>query len=332
MTALEQYKLLETTGLWRKTPESQRRDVIVSFGEASLVLSSMAGVALTHWSLAALSRLNPRETPAIYTPYSDGYETVEIEDDMMVEAVETVIAAIQSRAPRPWRLRKYLMLVMVFGIAALMVCWFPSALLRHTLSVVPQVTRVQIGDQLLSEIEVFTGSRCSAPEGMRALNRLRMRLVPDLRAVEILPTGLQETVHIPGGYILAGLPLLQAYDDPEVFAGYLVTEEYLSHQSDPLGVLLEYSGLVVTFQLLTTGEVPQKALSEYAEHILTRPQTALDISALVTQFRSAQLSAAAYARTIEMFELSALDPYPTGSPETVLGDGDWIMLQQICEN
>ncbi|HEX9857058.1 MAG TPA: hypothetical protein VGA75_01800, partial [Paracoccaceae bacterium] len=59
MTALKKYQKLESPGLWRDTPDAQRREVVVNFGEASLVLSDPRNdSALSHWSLPAVERLN----------------------------------------------------------------------------------------------------------------------------------------------------------------------------------------------------------------------------------------------------------------------------------
>jgi len=43
MTALEKYERLEATGLWRETTESQSIEVLVTFGNASLILSDFTG-------------------------------------------------------------------------------------------------------------------------------------------------------------------------------------------------------------------------------------------------------------------------------------------------
>ena len=45
MTALKQYQRLESVGVWRPDPEAQRRNVTVSFGDASLAISDNAGPA-----------------------------------------------------------------------------------------------------------------------------------------------------------------------------------------------------------------------------------------------------------------------------------------------
>ena len=50
MTALKEYARLESGGLWRADADAQRRDVIVSFGDATLVISDSAERALAHWS------------------------------------------------------------------------------------------------------------------------------------------------------------------------------------------------------------------------------------------------------------------------------------------
>ena len=71
MTALNEYDRLETTGLWRESPQAQRRDVHVSFGEASLIIRDRNDTALTHWSLSAVSRGNPGQRPALFHPGDD---------------------------------------------------------------------------------------------------------------------------------------------------------------------------------------------------------------------------------------------------------------------
>ena len=64
MTALKKYQRLESPGLWRDTPEAQRREVVVAFREATLVLSDpRTERALTHWSLPAVERREPRRLP-----------------------------------------------------------------------------------------------------------------------------------------------------------------------------------------------------------------------------------------------------------------------------
>jgi hypothetical protein len=39
MTAIKEFERLESLGLWRDLKDSQRREVVVSFGESTLVLT-----------------------------------------------------------------------------------------------------------------------------------------------------------------------------------------------------------------------------------------------------------------------------------------------------
>ena len=106
MTALKKYQKLESPGLWRDTPQDQRRNVVVSFGAASLILSDpKTDLALSHWSLPALERRNPGALPALYAPGHDASETLELDDADMIAALETVQAALATRKARPGRLR-----------------------------------------------------------------------------------------------------------------------------------------------------------------------------------------------------------------------------------
>ena len=88
--------------VWRQTPEAQRREVIVSFGDATLIIADgRSAHALTHWSMPALVRLNPGKRPAVYAPAEDGSEELEIEDATMIAAIEKVQAKIEARRPHP---------------------------------------------------------------------------------------------------------------------------------------------------------------------------------------------------------------------------------------
>ena len=95
MTVLAEYQRLEAEGVWRASRDAQRRDVTVSIGKATLTITAPNGTALTHWSLPAVVRLNPGETPAVFGPGRDPTETLEIAETEMVEAIDRVLSAIR---------------------------------------------------------------------------------------------------------------------------------------------------------------------------------------------------------------------------------------------
>ena len=337
MTALDKYQRLESTGLWRASPEAQRRDVIVSLGNATLVLTDRNETALAHWSLAALRRVNPRRLPALYSPDPDGIETLEIEDDLMIRSIEKVIGVIARDRPHPGRLRLAGVLIVGALVLATLVFWLPRELARHATSVVPDVTRTQIGDQLLVSIQRLSGRPCRSAPGLRALNALRRRVAPGMRRLVVLRSGVAGTWHLPGGIILLSRSLVEDHETPEATAGYVAAERLRFEGRDPLERLLRTAGPVTTVRLLTSGRISDEALATYAEHLLTAPPDPLDHEAVIAGFAEIGISTVPYAyaldisgeMTLPLIEADALRATPH---EPVLSDEDWGALQDICSS
>ena len=168
MTALDKYVRLESGGLWRAAPDEQRREVVVSFGDATLVISDPAGRPLSHWSLPALIRDNPGERPAIYVPDDEASEALEIAEDTMVAAIEEVRKALMKSRPKPGKLRHWVTGASVLVGLALAIFWLPGALMQQTLAVVPASKRIEIGAAILGHLQTNAGQACRTPDGVAA--------------------------------------------------------------------------------------------------------------------------------------------------------------------
>ena len=190
MTALKEYDRLESTGIWRESPDAQRRDVLISFGNAPLIIRDQTDTALAHWSLPAIERLNPGARPALFRPGSDAGEELEIDDDTLIDAIEKVRKTVARRRPHHGRLRLYIFAGITAGIAALAYFWLPNALVRHTVAVVPDSKRLAVGTSLLGHMTRLTGDTCRANLGAAALARLKARVLGDsLRKAYVVPSG-----------------------------------------------------------------------------------------------------------------------------------------------
>ncbi|MDJ0827575.1 MAG: hypothetical protein QNJ16_18960 [Rhodobacter sp.] len=336
MTALSEYQRLETPGVWRASAGDQRRDVMVSVGDATLVIYDMANRALAHWSLPAVERLNQGTRPALYRPGEDSPEELEIADDMMVDAIETVRRAIARRRPQPGRLRFFLLGGGLAAVLALAVFWLPDALVRHTAGVVPEAKRAELGARLLGDIRRVAGAPCETALGRRALNRLYARLLADRPGrLVVLPGGIAETAHLPGGLILLNRALVEDQEDPDAAAGYVLAEALRSEAQDPVETLLRATGPVTAFRLLTTGDVQDADLAVFAEVVMTAAPAAIDPETLLQRFAAAVVSSTPYAYALDIsgettLALIEADPVPPGGGRTVLADGDWVSLQGIC--
>ncbi|MEM6277197.1 MAG: hypothetical protein AAF714_09615 [Pseudomonadota bacterium] len=336
MTALKDYARLETSGLWRASPDAQRRNVGVSFGDATLVISDASGRALSHWSLAAVSRLNPKDRPAVFAADETAAETLEIEDADMIEAIGKVQRAIARARPKPGLLRWGILGASMASVAWLAFFWLPDALIDQAVTVVPDVKRAEIGAALLSRTSRMAGQPCADPFGTVALRRLQAAVAPG-ETLHVLRDSLATTTALPGGHILIGRSVLEDHDDVSVAAGYVVAEMTRARLYDPLRRILEVSGPLAAFRLLTTGALPEGTLDAYAETVLTAEPAPVPTEALLFAFRDRQVPARPYAyaqdvtgeKTIGLIEA---DPFEGVAPVAHLSDGEWLSLQSICES
>ncbi len=339
MTALREYQRLEASGLWRANPEAQRSEVVVSIGDATLVITDMRDTALAHWSIPAIERANPGKTPAIYHPDGDPGETLEIAADevQMIDAIEKLRTEVERRRPHPGRLRLIMVLLSFAVVGALAIFWLPGAVRQHAVSVVPDVKRAQIGAALLRHMQPVTGPPCRASGGSAALDRLAARLPsprPGGRLV-VVRNGVETTLHLPGGTILINRALVEDYDEPDVVAGFVIAERLRALRGDPLDRLLAHGGMMAAFRLLTTGDPGETALRRYAEYLLTRPAAPLEVQALLDGFKAAAVRSTPYAYAVDKSGESTLplieaDPFAAAAPDAVLSDSDWLRLQGVC--
>ena len=339
MTALSKYQRLEAAGLWRPHSDAQRTDVIVSIGDATLVITDLQDRALAHWSLAAVERSNPGTRPAIYHPDGDPEETLELAADEkeMIDAIEKLRGVIESGRAHPGRLRLISLLVIISAVIALSVLWLPKAARDHAANVVPQVKRAEIGEALLAHLQNVTGPACSETDADVALARLATRLpAPEGPGkLAVVRNGVNEAIHLPGGTILLSHTLVEDHEDADVLAGYIIAERLRVAIKDPLSDLLRFGGLTTSIRLLATGEVSDDILKLYGQHLLTVTPEPLTDQALLAGFEAWQVRSTPYAYAIDISGETTLglieaDPFAGTVPEPVISDADWLRLQGIC--
>ncbi len=337
MTALKDYDRLESSGIWRESAEAQRKDVGVTFGDASLILKDHTETALTHWSLPAIHRVNPGKRPALFKPAEDADEELEIDDDEMIDAVEKIRKTIEKRRPHTGRLRLAVSTAIIAAIAAIGIMWLPQALVRNTVAVLPESTRLAIGTTLLGHLTRLTGDTCRATLGTTALSRLKTRtLQSKLRKAYIVPElANRDTLTLPGRLLLLDATLVEDHDSPDVAAGFMLKALTDRRVADPMTPLLEAAGTKSTFRLLTTGQIDDAALKSYAETLLASAEPELMPDTLLAAFKSARVSATPFAYAIDVtgertLNLIEADPYRGSDAPRLLSDGDWISLQAIC--
>ncbi len=315
---------------------AQRRDVVVTIGDATLAIYDMKDTALAHWSLAAIERANPGQRPALFIPGADADEILEIDDETMIDAIERVRAAVERSRPREGRLRYYLTAAAVLTITALALFWLPGAMIRHTVRVVPDASRADIGATMLETIQRVAGRPCAAPGSETTLNALSDRVLgrKPVRLV-VLSRGVGFAEHLPGGYILLNRALIEDFEGPTPVAGFILAEDTRAMQTDPLERLLLKTGPMTAFRLLTTGALPVETLETYAESLLLTPPAPIEDDVLLARFAEAGIPSTPYAYALDVSGEDTLpliegDPVRPDLARPIMDDGTWVALQAIC--
>ena len=336
MTALKQYERLEALGLWRESSDAQLREVVVSFGAASLVLSDKNDMPLAHWSLAAVRALNPGDTPTVYAPTHDADETLEIDDKLMVEAIAKVSSSLKRQKPHPGRLRLILggfFLAVLIGFA---VFALPSVSANYAARVVPEAKQSLIGQNLLDQTSRLTGRPCDAPLGTAALSKMRDWLLDEQYQLHVVDMGARFSTHLPGKHILINRSLLEENSGPEVAAGFVLMELALAQETPPITALFNDIGVRGTLGFLANGTLPEAALAKFATKRLLGAYSRPDENRLLLLFAIAGLTSSPFAHALDN-SLTTTKTFVDQDPVAVdyqprLTDGDWIALQAICSN
>lgn len=338
MTALTEFQRLEAQGSWRQTPGARLREVVVSVGEATLILSDpKSEVPLSHWSLPAVTRLNPGEMPALYAPGAEGTdETVEIDDRLMIEAIERVQRAISAHRAHPGRLRGGLTVLAVAAMLAAAVIWLPDAIIRHAARIAPPAQARMIGEAVLADIERSAGAICTRASGQAVLDWSTSRLIGDGTLARIVPGPLNGALRLPGDLYVLGADLIEGQPGPEAAAGHLLAARLASDPEAVTQAALHHAGLRAALQMMTLGSLPQDAMQGYGEVLLSRAVPRPPAPSLLAAMRQAGVGSQAYARSLDptgqsVPELIEGDPFRTAPPaKALLTDQQWLALQQIC--
>ncbi len=334
MTALKEYERLEAIGLWRETEDAQRREVVVSFGAASLVLSDKNDMPLAHWSLAAVRVLSKGELPVVYAPDTGDDETLEIDDPLMVEAIDKVRQSLHRSQTHPGRLRWLVAGVVGLAIAGFSIWGLPSISAQYAVQVMPVAKRQQIGEALLAKVSDLTGKPCSDDLGQRALDKMRDWLLGPDYQLYVVDMGARFSTHLPGNIVLINRSLVEEYSGPEVAAGFVLMELAHAQEVPPMQQLFNSIGTQATLTFLANGRVSEAKLAEFATARLSGPLVRPDDRDLLALFAKVGLTSSPFAHALDN-SLATTQGLIDADPVKVdyqprLKDGDWIALQGIC--
>jgi hypothetical protein len=273
--------------------------------------------------------------PAVFrpAPEPDG-ECLETEDSLLIEAIETVQAALNPPPRGRWLRWSVLAAgLALIGAGALLL---PQTLVLRTAAIVPDATRSQVGREALDLLlHAGAGVRlCAEPAGRQALTALRNRVLgPDWRVQVIDGLAGFEAGYLPGRIAVLNRTLVERLDSAEALAGWLIVLQLAHDARDPMLDVLGYAGTRATLGMLTSGTLPEGALQGFAAARLVRPVVWPEAGLVAARLTALSLPFAPFAGSLpsEAARLAAVLGAGPDRGTPLLTDGEWLTVQAVCQ-
>lgn len=277
MTALKRYDLLEAEGRYFDGKTAQPHDVVVKFGDASLMILDLKDIPVAHWPLATLRSLGGSGAGLSLIPDFGGDERLTITDTDMIDAIRAICPKLDEAEPvggRRWtRVASWAGLAL--GSIYLIIFHLLPAISDQLAELIPPEAEAAMGEEMVDEFAaILTGFEkpryCSTPDGTRALQKMvaRAEAVSNLHlplTVRVLDHEMVNAFALPGGQIMLFRGLIEKADSPEEVAGVLAHEIGHVVNRDPTRIALRSAGSAGLLGLLLgdfTGATVTVALSE----------------------------------------------------------------------
>ncbi|MEM7506079.1 MAG: M48 family metallopeptidase [Pseudomonadota bacterium] len=250
MTALEQYARLEAGARYYDGQSAVPQNVMISFGERTLVILSFDNQVNAHWPLASLRALESADqTTFQLVPHHDSDERVVLNDPEMMAAIRAVCPDLTKRSVDRKGVRKAVFWgAGAIGSVLLMVFVIVPALAGQLALLIPPERERQMGDAVAKQVQSFLGvagddAYCTSPEGLAAVETMRERLASEVDLpyplrVDILNHDLVNAFALPGGRVILFRGLIKEAETPEEVAGVLAHEiGHVVHRDPTVGAL-----------------------------------------------------------------------------------------------
>ena len=295
MTALEKYERLESTGLWRESADQPTREVVVSFGNATLLITDTADRPLGHWALPGIQIAGREGDATIFAMTLDAAETLSIRDPEMIDAIAAIARDLTPPAPLPPPppRRPVLLPVLIAALILAAITYGPDLLRDQAARMVPPAQAVEFGDRMLLSLIEIKGPPCAEPNGQRALTRLGAATAPGL-ALRVMALGETSTVLLPGpSLVLDRAALARAASAAEI-ARIIQRARAVNR---PVANLMHSAGPVAALRYILTGALSEAVIAR-ATRTALHPATS--------------------------------DTLPQPPAPLTLDDQDWVALKGIC--
>ncbi|RMH51527.1 MAG: peptidase M48 Ste24p [Alphaproteobacteria bacterium] len=285
-TALERYALLEAPGVWFDGRSARPHEVIVRFGEATLILLGPGDLPVAHWALASLRALPGQGAGMmVLVPDADSDERLTIGDPDMIAAIRAVCPELERPRAAPGT-RRRLALWGAGAVAAVlaMVFLLIPMLAERLAPMIPPAREEALGRAVIGQLQQLlarTGApaaECTDRAGRAALARLRGRLARHAPThvpirLTVLDHPMVNAVALPGGHVVLMRGLIEQATGPEELAGVIAHEIGHVMHRDPTRLALRAVGTAGLVGLLIGDLVGGTAVAALADALIRASYT-----------------------------------------------------------
>jgi hypothetical protein len=261
MTALPEFALLECPGWYAETPDAPPEEVVVCFGDATLILRRFDETPLAHWPLATLTTA-PGGRRLTLKPDEDAPERLGLDDPTMIAALARVRGAAvrgRRRASRGLAGLTALALIAAAGFG-LWRAW-PDIMVSLALQT-PFGARAAVGDAAAARLA--DGRLCLAPAVLaRTARAAGLEGAARLWLVDRGAADGPVALPAPGERVVILAPAMRA-GDPDALLAAVAAATQRGRADPPIAAAFRGAG----WPALTGGSPAMEAMTEAAARAL----------------------------------------------------------------
>jgi len=201
MTAIKKYRRLEAKGLWIDAKQTNPKEVIVSIGKASIIISDKNEVPLDHWNFNSIVILKSGDAQIIVSPGLERTEKLIIKDDEMVNAI--TIICDYGKVPNSIIKSTHSIKIILLCIITMLFFYFPSIVRNMMLDIIKPANETILIKNLL-EKQNLLGKSCKKQKETikfeeKIKNNFQLKTGID---ISITNLSLPSPLILPGGKIV----------------------------------------------------------------------------------------------------------------------------------
>ena len=221
MTAIKKYQILESKGLWIEEKGTSPKEVIVSFGKSSIIISDNNAIPLGHWNFNSVIIIHKDLTRTIFGLGLDKEEELIIQDEEMIKAIAMICEQGKIYKEPIFKLH-HLAKSLTLLLIILVIFFFPNILRLIILDIVkPRYETIFV--KSLLEKEELEDHMCTKQKETEELEKMIVREF-DLETkidISITKLSLSSPLILPGGLIIIPFDWFKQVDSHRKFENLL---------------------------------------------------------------------------------------------------------------